>query len=45
MYREECSPGTPHRCKAGDLTGKLGKIEIGGKSEIYNDANLPLGGY
>jgi len=43
LYKAECSPSTPHRCKAGDLTGKLGKIEVGGKREVYNDANLPLG--
>ncbi|CAG0892689.1 unnamed protein product, partial [Darwinula stevensoni] len=44
FYKEECGPEVPLRCKAGDLTGKLGTISIGGKRAVFGDANLPFGG-
>ena len=32
------------RCQVGDLSGRHGKISVGGKAYVYNDVNLPLSG-
>ncbi|KAK2722112.1 uncharacterized protein LOC136034475 [Artemia franciscana] len=44
FYSKECTPETPYRCKIGDLSGRLGPIEIGGKRVVLSDKNLPLNG-
>ena len=32
------------RCEVGDLSGKNGKITVGGGQLLFNDVNLPLFG-
>ena len=32
------------RCEVGDLSGRHGKVSVGGKAFVYNDVNLPLSG-
>ena len=44
FYAEECSPSTPLRCEVGDLTGRHGRISVGGKAYVFNDVNLALSG-
>lgn len=44
FYSEECSPETPLRCEVGDLTGRHGKLNVGGKAYVFSDVNLPLSG-
>ncbi len=44
FYGEECGPDQPLRCEVGDLSGRHGKIEIGGKALVFNDPNLRLQG-
>lgn len=43
-YNKECSPKSPLRCEMGDLSGKLGRLNIGTGPAIYTDSNLPLVG-
>jgi len=44
FYGEECSPETPLRCEVGDLSGRHGTIDVGGKAFVFSDVNLPLSG-
>eukprot|EP00088_Acartia_fossae_P008310 TRINITY_DN13961_c0_g1_i3.p1 TRINITY_DN13961_c0_g1~~TRINITY_DN13961_c0_g1_i3.p1 ORF type:complete len:285 (+),score=52.87 TRINITY_DN13961_c0_g1_i3:1-855(+) len=44
FYDEECHQDTPLRCEVGDLTGRHGRIAIGGHAYVFNDNNLPLSG-
>ncbi|KAF0312829.1 Cell surface Cu-only superoxide dismutase 5 [Amphibalanus amphitrite] len=44
FYNEQCSPETPLRCEIGDLSGRLGTIDLGQKRVVMSDPNLPLGG-
>jgi len=44
FYGEECGSDYPLRCQVGDLSGRHGKISVGGKAYVYNDVNLPLSG-
>ena len=43
FYNEQCSPETPLRCEIGDLSGRLGTIDLGQKRVVMSDPNLPLG--
>ncbi|XP_071566892.1 uncharacterized protein Rsod isoform X1 [Temnothorax nylanderi] len=44
LYREECGPDLPLRCYVGDISSRLGSINIGEKRQIFTDSNFPLGG-
>ncbi|XP_063614256.1 uncharacterized protein LOC134787421 [Penaeus indicus] len=43
-YERECSPDVPLRCDVGDLSGRLGPIDVGDKRYVFVDKNLPLTG-
>lgn len=45
MYEDECGPDQPLRCYVGDISGRLGNIDIGSHSMVFSDPNLPLGKY
>ena len=42
FYGEECGSDLPLRCMVGDLSGKLGRLAVGGRAYVVNDVNLPL---
>ncbi|CAG9822020.1 unnamed protein product, partial [Phaedon cochleariae] len=44
LYRQECGPENPLRCHVGDLSARLGTIDIGLKRKVFSDANFPLEG-
>ncbi|XP_011873780.1 PREDICTED: uncharacterized protein LOC105565305 [Vollenhovia emeryi] len=44
LYREECGADLPLRCYVGDISSRLGTINIGEKRQIFTDSNFPLGG-
>ncbi|KAL6264113.1 hypothetical protein P5V15_004191 [Pogonomyrmex californicus] len=44
LYREECGPDLPLRCYVGDISSRLGPINVGEKRQIFTDSNFPLGG-
>lgn len=43
-YERECRPEFPLRCDVGDLSGRLGPIDVGDKRYVFVDQNLPLTG-
>lgn len=43
LYENECGPDQPLRCYVGDISSRLGTIDIGSHSMIFSDPNLPLG--
>ncbi|XP_037782115.1 uncharacterized protein LOC119578625 [Penaeus monodon] len=43
-YERECSPEVPLRCDVGDLSGRLGPIDVGDQRYVFVDKNLPLTG-
>ncbi|XP_075237952.1 superoxide dismutase family protein Rsod [Lycorma delicatula] len=44
LYRQECGPDHPLRCYVGDVSGRLGPIDLGGKRSVFSDPNFPLEG-
>lgn len=44
LYKKECGPDSPLRCYVGDLSGRLGTIDIGNGRRVFSDANFPLEG-
>ncbi|XP_073970681.1 superoxide dismutase family protein Rsod isoform X1 [Rhodnius prolixus] len=44
LYRRECGPDLPLRCYVGDLSGRLGTIDLGNGRKVFSDPNLPLEG-
>ncbi|GLH08747.1 Uncharacterized protein GBIM_13929 [Gryllus bimaculatus] len=44
LYREECGPDNPLRCYVGDISGRLGTIDIGVERQVFSDVNFPLEG-
>ncbi|XP_020297647.1 uncharacterized protein LOC109862119 isoform X2 [Pseudomyrmex gracilis] len=44
LYREECGPDLPLRCYVGDISSRLGPINVGEKRQVFTDPNFPLGG-
>jgi len=44
FYDRQCTPASPLRCEAGDLSGRLGTIDLGDKRQVFVDSNLPLSG-
>ncbi|RZC33023.1 uncharacterized protein BDFB_010701, partial [Asbolus verrucosus] len=44
LYRQECGPENPLRCHVGDLSARLGTIDIGLQRRVFTDSNFPLEG-
>ncbi|XP_034936914.1 uncharacterized protein Rsod [Chelonus insularis] len=44
LYKQECGPDQPLRCHVGDLSARLGPIDIGLERRVFADANFPLEG-
>ncbi|KZC13221.1 hypothetical protein WN55_05919, partial [Dufourea novaeangliae] len=44
LYKQECGPDLPLRCYVGDISGRLGPINIGLERQVFTDSNFPLGG-
>ncbi|CAG9760751.1 unnamed protein product [Ceutorhynchus assimilis] len=44
LYRQECGPENPLRCYVGDLSARLGTIDIGLQRKVFVDSNCPLEG-
>ncbi|XP_044594717.1 uncharacterized protein LOC123272119 isoform X2 [Cotesia glomerata] len=44
LYKQECGPDQPLRCHVGDLSARLGPIDIGLERKIFIDQNFPLEG-
>ncbi|XP_076244983.1 uncharacterized protein Rsod [Calliopsis andreniformis] len=44
LYKQECGPDLPLRCYVGDVSSRLGPINIGLERQIFTDSNFPLGG-
>jgi len=44
FYGEECGPDYPLRCEVGDLSGRHGRIVVGGRAYIKSDPLMTLQG-
>ncbi|KAL7017747.1 hypothetical protein ACKWTF_010504 [Chironomus riparius] len=44
LYRQECGRDNPLRCYVGDVSARLGTINIGVDRMIFSDPNFPLEG-
>ncbi|XP_055616039.1 uncharacterized protein LOC129762078 [Toxorhynchites rutilus septentrionalis] len=44
LYRQECGPDNPLRCYVGDISARLGPINIGSRRMVFSDTNFPLEG-
>ncbi|KAI5714037.1 hypothetical protein M8J76_009978 [Diaphorina citri] len=44
LYKKECGADHPLRCYVGDMSNRLGTIDIGDKKKVFSDPNLPLEG-
>ncbi|KAJ8709474.1 hypothetical protein PYW08_009478 [Mythimna loreyi] len=44
LYSQECGPDNPLRCDVGDLTARLGTINVGSTRQMFMDSNFPLEG-
>ncbi|XP_063233143.1 uncharacterized protein LOC134536961 [Bacillus rossius redtenbacheri] len=44
LYRDECGPDNPLRCYVGDVSGRMGTIDIGTQRQVFTDSNFPLEG-
>ncbi|XP_014242345.1 uncharacterized protein LOC106662638 [Cimex lectularius] len=44
LYKQECGSDLPLRCYVGDLSGRLGPINLGTGRKVFTDANFPLEG-
>lgn len=44
LYRQECGPDNPLRCYVGDVSARLGTIDIGVDRSVKSDSNFPLEG-
>lgn len=44
FYGEECGSDYPLRCEIGDLSGRHGRIALGGGAQIFNDPVMTLQG-
>ncbi|XP_034178940.2 uncharacterized protein Rsod isoform X1 [Osmia lignaria lignaria] len=44
LYKQECGPDLPLRCYVGDISGRLGPIDIGLRRQVFTDSNFPLAG-
>uniref|UniRef100_A0A8D8WQN7 Superoxide dismutase copper/zinc binding domain-containing protein n=1 Tax=Cacopsylla melanoneura TaxID=428564 RepID=A0A8D8WQN7_9HEMI len=44
LYKKECGADHPLRCYVGDMSHRLGTVDIGDKKKVFSDPNLPLEG-
>ncbi|XP_024941705.1 uncharacterized protein LOC107268693 isoform X2 [Cephus cinctus] len=44
LYKQECGPDLPLRCHVGDISSRLGPIDIGLERQVFTDPNFPLEG-
>jgi hypothetical protein len=44
LYRQECGPDNPLRCYVGDVSARIGTIDIGVDRSVKSDSNFPLEG-
>lgn len=44
MYNEECGPDNPLRCYVGDVSSRVGTIDVGLRRAVLVDSNFPLEG-
>lgn len=44
LYRQECGPDNPLRCYVGDISTRIGPINIGSRRMVFTDSNFPLEG-
>ncbi|XP_008207466.1 uncharacterized protein LOC100124033 [Nasonia vitripennis] len=44
LYRQECGPDLPLRCDVGDVSARVGPIDIGVERRVFSDPNFPLEG-
>uniref|UniRef100_A0A146LIY5 Superoxide dismutase copper/zinc binding domain-containing protein n=1 Tax=Lygus hesperus TaxID=30085 RepID=A0A146LIY5_LYGHE len=44
LYKSECGPDLPLRCYVGDLSARLGTVDLGNGRKVFTDANFPLEG-
>ncbi|KAJ6637646.1 hypothetical protein Bhyg_10377 [Pseudolycoriella hygida] len=44
LYRAECGSDNPLRCYVGDVSARVGTIDIGNKRVVFSDQNFPLEG-
>lgn len=44
LYKQECGPENPLRCHVGDLSARLGTVDIGLQRKVFTDSNFPLEG-
>ncbi|XP_046613525.1 uncharacterized protein LOC124301932 isoform X1 [Neodiprion virginianus] len=44
LYRQECGHDLPLRCHVGDISARIGPIDIGLDRQVFTDPNFPLEG-
>jgi hypothetical protein len=44
LYRQECGPKNPLRCYVGDVSTRIGTVDIGLSRRVMSDSNFPLEG-
>lgn len=44
LYKQECGADLPLRCDVGDISARLGPIDIGLQRRVFADPNFPLEG-
>lgn len=44
LYKQECGADLPLRCYVGDISARLGPIDIGLERRVFSDSNFPLEG-
>lgn len=44
LYRSECAPDNPLRCYVGDVSARVGTIDLGVQRSVFSDPNFPLEG-
>uniref|UniRef100_A0A336LP05 CSON014973 protein n=1 Tax=Culicoides sonorensis TaxID=179676 RepID=A0A336LP05_CULSO len=44
LYKSECKPNNPFRCYVGDVSSRVGVIDIGYGKKVLTDYNFPLDG-
>jgi hypothetical protein len=44
FYGEECGPTYPLRCEVGDLSGRHGRLTVGGRAYVKSDPTMTLQG-
>lgn len=44
LYNSECGPDNPLRCYVGDVSARVGTIDLGLERVVFTDSNFPLEG-